>query len=584
MGQGIYMRDSELNIRMIVAGGIFIVVASLAAYFPAMNGEYIWDDDYYVEVNSLLNSPHGLWDIWAGKNIPSQYVPLVYTTLRFEYSLWGLKPLGYHLVNISLHIFNALLIWLLLSRLKIRGAWFISAIFVLHPVHVESVAWITELKNVLSLFFVLLSAAAYFQYIYGSGKETTGVRPWMYYLLSLFLFLCALASKAVVCFLPVLILIILWWKNGRIVLKNIRDLSLFFVLGLAFGLFVMWWENHHIGTGNVELGLTPVKRILIASHALWFYIGKLFYPVNLTFSYPKWHIEPTNPLHYVWLFLCLAAFLGIWRWRKKLGRGFIAAITFFVVALSPMLGFFSLYTFIYTYVADHYQYVASIGIIALVVSTGYIAVNRFGRYAKGVSIVTVFLILSTLGILTWRQCYIYKDTEALWLDTIHKNPDSLMAHINLGTFYGQQGRFDEAIRENNKALQIRPDYAKAYNNLGMVFERKGDIDKAMSYYQRTLLIMPENVSAHNNLGNVFQSKGDFKQAMYHYSEAIRIRPGYAVAHYNFGHLLAKRGMLKEAIWEFTKALEINPNLVQAKTALAEAQSKMKFIDAGIKTK
>ena len=242
------------------------------------------------------------------------------------------------------------------------------------------------------------------------------------------------------------------------------------------------------------------------------------------------------------------------------------------------------YTFIYTYVADHYQYVASIGIIALVVNIGYIVINRLGRYAKGISIVTVFLILSTLGILTWRQCYIYKDQEALWLDTIHKNPDSLMAHINLGTFYGQQGRFDESIRENNKALQIMPDCAKAYNNLGMVFERKGDLDKAISYYQQALLITPENVSAHNNLGNVFQSKGDFKHAMHHYSEAIRIRPGYAVAHYNFGHLLAKSGMLNEAIREFAKALEINPNLTQAKTALAEAQSKIKFSGVGTKTK
>jgi tetratricopeptide (TPR) repeat protein len=584
MRQGIYMSEFRLNIWMIIAGGIFIVVTSLVAYIPAMHGRYIWDDDYYVEVNSLLNSPHGLWDIWAGKNIPSQYVPLVYTTLRFEYSLWGLKPLGYHLTNLALHVFNALLIWLLLSRLKIRGAWLVSAIFALHPVHVESVAWITELKNVLSLFFVLLSAAAYFQYVFGSGKETTGGKPWMYYLLSTFLFLCALASKAVVCFFPVLLLIILWWKNGRIILKNIRDLSLFFVLGLAFGLFVMWWEHNYIGTGAVELGLNPLKRILIASHALWFYIGKLLYPVNLMFSYPKWHIEPTNPLHYIWLFLCLVAFWGIWRWRKKLGRGFIAAIAFFITALSPMLGFFSLYTFIYTYVADHYQYVASIGIIVLVVNTGYIAVNRLGRYAKGISIVTVLLILSTLGMLTWRQCYIYKDQEALWLDTIHKNPDSLMAHINLGTFYGQKGRFDEAIRENNKALQIMPDCAKAYNNLGMVFERKGNLDKAIDYYQHALLIMPENVSAHNNLGNAFQSKGDFKQAMHHYTEAIRIRPGYAVSHYNLGVLLAKRNLLNEAIKEYTKALNINPNLVQAKTALVEAQSKMQLSGVGTETK
>jgi tetratricopeptide (TPR) repeat protein len=249
-----------------------------------------------------------------------------------------------------------------------------------------------------------------------------------------------------------------------------------------------------------------------------------------------------------------------------------------------MLGFFSLYTFIYTYVADHYQYVASIGIIILVVNTGYIVINRFGRYAGSISVVSAVLILWTLGILTWRQCYIYKDQEALWQDTIHKNPDSVMAHINLGTLYGKQGRFDEAIVENNKALQMMPDSTKAYNNLGMIFERKGNLDKAIDYYQHALLIKPENATAQNNLGNALQSKGDFKQAMHHYSEALRIRPNYAEAHYNLGVLLAKRNLLNEAIREYTKALKINPNFVQAKTALAEAQSKKRSSGAGTENK
>jgi tetratricopeptide (TPR) repeat protein len=610
------MEKSRQHILMIVAGVIFIVVASLMVYIPAMLGGYIWDDDVYVERNSLLSSPDGLLNIWSGKGVVSQYVPMVYTTFRLEYSLWGLRPFGYHLTNILLHIFNALLIWLLLSRLKIRGAWLVSAIFALHPVHVESVAWITERKNVLSLFFALLSAIAYCKYAFSSDDELTKGKREIFYKLSIVMFMCALASKAVICFFPFLLLIMLWWKNGRIISKDIKDLSRFFILSIAWGSFIIWWEHNHIGTGTVDLGLTPVKRILIASHALWFYIGKLFYPVNLSFSYPKWHIEPTNPMQYIWLFLCLAAFLAIWHWRKKLGRGFIAAIVLFIVALSPMLGFFSLYTFVYTYVADHYQYVASIGIIVLVVNIGYIVVNRLGRYAKGISMASVAIILLTLGTLTWRQCHIYKDRETLWLDIIHKNPDSSMAHINLAAEYEKQGKFDETIGQLKKAMQLKPDDAKiyedigwiyvkktnfdeaesyfrhamkiepnditVYNNLGLLFMQKGDFDKAICYFQQALQIMPEFADLHINLGNAFRSKGDFNQAMNHYSEAIRIKPDYAVAHYNLGYLLEQRGKLDEAIQEYIKTLEINPNFARAKAALVAAQSKKQSGDIGTK--
>jgi len=602
---------------MIVAGVMFIVVAPLVVYIPAMRGGYIWDDDLYVEENPLLSSPNGLWNIWT-TGLASQYVPMVYTTFRFEYSLWGLRPFGYHLTNILLHVFNALLIWLLLSRLKIRGAWLVSAIFALHPVHTESVAWITERKNVLSLFFCLVSAVAYFQYAFGSGKESTKNRSEIFYQLSTFLFLCALASKVVTCFFPVLLLIVLWWKHGRIILKDIRDLSRFFVLSLVWGLFVMWWEHKYVAGSAVEFGLTPIKRILLASHALWFYLGKLFCPVNLTFSYPKWNIEPTNPLHYTWLFLSLVAAWGIWHWREKLQRGPIAAIAFFVVALSPMLGFLSIYTFVFTYVADHYQYVASIGPITLFVSIGCIAVNRLGKYAQGISMASVVLILLTLGTLTWRQCHIYKDRETLWQDTIRKNPDSLLAHLNLGVEYYNQDRLDEATSQYNKVLQLSPDYAKAYNNLGMVFMKKGNLDeavkyfflalqnkpddasafknlgtvflkkgnldKAISYFQQALQIAPESAEIHNNLANAFLLQGDFEQATNHYYEALRIKPNFADAHYNLGFLLDQRGSLDEAILEYMKALKINPNFAQAKDALAAAQLKKKFEGVKIEAK
>jgi Tfp pilus assembly protein PilF len=601
------IENKKHNVLIIVMGVMFIVVASLVVYVPALRGGFIWDDDAYVEKNHLLSAPNGLWNIWIGKGVPMSYVPMVYTVFRLEYALWGLNPFGYHLTNVLLHAVNSLLIWLLLSRLRVRGAWFVSAIFALHPVHTESVAWITELKNVLSLFFCLLATIAYVKYAFGYSDESTKGKGETFYQLSTFLFICALAAKTAMCFFPFSLLILLWWKHGRITLKDIRDLSRFFALALAWGLFILWWENKNIGTGEVELGLTFIKRILIASHALWFYLGKLFYPVNLTFSYPKWVIEPTNPLNYTWLLLCLVTAWGIWHWRKKLQRGSVAAVAFFIVALSPMIGFFSCYTYIYTYVADHYQYVASIGPITLFVAIGCIAVKRSGKYANAISVASVVLILSTLGTLTWRQCHIYKDRETLWRDIIEKNPGSLMAHLNLGIEYRRQGKLDEAIGQLKRLLQLSPDYpkahynlgvvyldkgdldeasscflrvleiepnhAEAYNGLGLVFYKQGRFDTAISYFQRALQIEPELSGAHNNLGNAFMSQGDFEQAMHHYSEAIRMEPGFAMAHYNLGSLLDRKGSLDEAIREYIKALEINPDFAQAKAALAAAQTK-----------
>jgi tetratricopeptide (TPR) repeat protein len=295
-----------------------------------------------------------------------------------------------------------------------------------------------------------------------------------------------------------------------------------------------------------------------------------------------------------------------------------AAIAFFVIALSPMLGFFSLYTFVYTYVADHYQYVASIGPITLFVSAGCIAVNRLGKYANGISVASIALILLILGTLTWRQCQIYKDRETLWQDTIQKNPDSFMAHLNLGTEYYRQNRLDEAISQLKQGLKLSPDRAKAYNSLGAVFLKKGNLDEAVSYFrlalqvkpdyvgaynnlglafyeqsrfseainyfQRALQIAPEFAEAYNNLGRTYQSQGDFDQAMHYYSEAIRIKPGYAEAHYNLGLLLEQKSRLGEAIQEYIKALEINPDFAQAKDALVAARSKMRFGNIRTETK
>ena len=499
------------NSRIVPVGlAIIIVAGSLAAYIPAIRGEFIWDDDKYVSENPLLSAPDGLWRIWFSKDVPSQYFPMVYTTFRLEYALWGLQPSGYHLTNIILHIINALLLWYLLWRLNIRGAWLASAIFALHPVHTESVAWITERKNVLSLLFYLGSALAYFRYRFWPGQGSSPKKNERFYLLSIVLFLCALASKTVTCTLPAVLLIVCWWKRGRIDRTDLRDMARFFALGLAWGLFVIWWEHGHQGTGMIELGLTPIKRALIASRALWFYIGKLIWPAKLTFSYPPWNIDATDPLQYSWMLGFLFLTWAMWHWRGKLGRAPIATIAFFAVTLSPMLGFFSLYTFLYTFVADHYQYVASIAPITLFVGIGCRIANRFGKYERAIAVTVAVLVLGTLGTLTWQQNHIYKNRQTLWEDTIDKNPDSYLAHTNLGIMFAKQRRSEEAIGHFHQALRIKSDYAKAHNNLGIALVGQGDIEEGLGYLRKAVKYDPDYVRAYGNLARILATTHDAK--------------------------------------------------------------------------
>src|SRR6266576_1912811 len=417
--------------------GVFIFALALAAvtifaYRPAWNGGFLWDDDVYITNNELLTAPDGLRRIWFSLDSPSQYFPLVYTTFRIEHAVWGLDPTGYHWANLLLHIGNALLVWLVLARLKVPGGWLAGAIFALHPVQVESVAWITERKNVLMGFFFLLTLLAWIAFSDGRTK-----RPWLYYGLALILYLLALSAKTTVCTLPAALFLILWLQKKPISWKRIFQIIPFFILGIAMGVLAMWWERYHQGTSRtVFTFLSPIERGLVASRAIWFYLSKLAWPSNLTFIYPRWDIAPTHLLNYAWLLATVILCGAIYFLRRYVGRCVEVAAAFFVATLSPVLGFIMLYTFRYTFVADHYQYLACIGPLALV-GAGLARLEQSLRLDRRLSSVLGILIFATLPILTWRQSASYRDIETLWRSTLARNPGCWMAHTNLGIVFLQ---------------------------------------------------------------------------------------------------------------------------------------------------
>ena len=537
-------------------GGLIVLLVFLA-YLPALRDGFIWDDDVYITNNPLLTTPDGLRRIWFTMDSPSQYFPLTYTVFRIERSLWGLNPAGYHGVNILLHAINAVLVWRLLKRLSVPGAWLAAAIFALHPVQVESVAWITELKSVLSLFFILLTLFCWIEFV---GERSR--RFW--YWLALVFYALALFSKTTACILPAALLLILWLKTKPIDWRRLAQMVPFLAMGLGMGLLTMWWERFHQGTQGKLFSMGGRERILVASHALWFYAGKLFWPVNLTFSYPRWTIEPAQPSAYGWLAMGIGLGAAIYFTRRFVGRSVKVAILFYVATLSPLLGFVMLYTFRYTFVADHYQYVASLGLIALA-AAGITLAFKTKPFLK---LAGCGALLLTLGLLTWQQAGIYRDLETLWRDTLVKNPDCWLAHNNLGLMLKNQGRIEEAMEHYHQAIQINPNNFEALNNLGAVLADKGQFDEAIENYYKAIQIIPNFYEALDNLGVALAAKGRFDEAIENFRQAIQVNSNRPETFFHLGMTLSQSGRPRDAVAQYREALRLNPTLAGALNNLA----------------
>jgi tetratricopeptide (TPR) repeat protein len=551
---------------------LFLFVATILAYQPAWHAGYIWDDDKYVTDNPLLSAPDGLRRIWfSPKDTPSQYFPLTYTAFRIEHAFWGLNPAGYHWINILLHAINAVMVWQLLKRLKVPGAWLAAAIFALHPVQVESVAWISEQKSLLSFFFFLAALLAWVEFI-----EEQPRRSWRWYCLALLFFALALFAKTTACTLPAALLLILWLKKKPLDRWRWLQIVPFLAMGAAMGLVTIWWERLYQGPEGKLLSLSFTERILVASRAIWFYAGKLFWPANLTFSYPLWKINPANPLAYLWLAALAVLCAVIYFARRIIGRNLEVGTLFFVATLSPLLGFLMCYTFHYSFVADHYQYAACIGLIALVASAIIkVCKNRAALIALSGA------LLITLGVLTWRQSQMYDDLETLWRTTIDRNPNSLLAHNNYGVMLSNRGQFGDAIIHFRKVLEIQPGDPDGNDNLGNALLKKGNVDEAISHYEEALKFAPYRADVHFNFGNACVQKGQSAEALAHFQKAVELKPDYVEAYNNLGTALLKLNRVNEAIACWQKAIELRPNLALPHNNIGYALCKSGRLDEGL---
>jgi tetratricopeptide (TPR) repeat protein len=541
---------------------LVIVATVLWIYWPVLHGDWLWDDTLLVRDNAVVHEPYGLWKIWFDPGSLFDYQPLKVSVVWLQWQLWGNDTLGYHLTNVFLHLLSALLVWRLLSKFGLRLAWLGGLIFAVHPVQVESVAWIAELKNTLSLPPFLLAMCAWIDF--DERRKTKD------YILALGLFLVAMLCKTTMVMFPVVILLYAWWKRGRVGWKDARVTAPFFVVSLSLGLVTVWFlHNHAMADDPIQLG-GFFSRLACAGLSISFYFSKCLLPVGLIPIYPRWVVDPSKLIQFLPWPILVAVIFWLWTKRGSWGRHALLGIGFFLINLAPFVGFNTASYMAFTWVMDHILYIPIIGLIALVVAAlGQMEIqlpSSFRFYGIGLLAgIVVLLVLASRG-----YAALYLNSETLWSYELRHNPEAYPAHNNLGDVQLEQGRLPEAMEQFEEALRIKPDYAEACYNLGTALLRAGQLTKAIEQFELALRINPDYAKAHGNLGDALQQAGRLPEAIEQFKQALRIKPYYADAHYNLGNALQQTGRVPEAIEQFELALQINPDDAEVRNNLGFA--------------
>jgi tetratricopeptide (TPR) repeat protein len=533
----------------------------LAAYWGVWHDGFIWDDDAHV-TRAGLRSLRGLLRIWTEPGATQQYYPVLHTAFWLEHRLWGDAPSWYHAANIALHGAAACLLLRVLRNLGVAGAFLGAALFAVHPVCAESVAWISEQKNTLSAVFYFLAALAYLRFDVGRRPE--------WYAAGAALFALALLTKSVTATLPAAILVVLWWRRGRLSWKSdVLPLAPWLAMGAAAGAMTSWMESTHVGASGDAYALGAPARFLVAGRALWFYAGKLAWPSGLTFIYPRWRIDPGDPAQYLFPAAAAAVFTAFWIIRRR-AQAPLAAALLYAGTLFPALGFVNVFPFIYSFVADHFQYLAAAALLPAAAGAFAAAVRALPESRRRVAWGCAACAVALLAVLTRRQGAEYADAETLWRATIARNPSCWMAYNNLAAGLLERGRVDEAMADARLAIAAEPRDAQAHLTLGDALLRAGRTEEAFAEYGTALGLEPGNAVAHNNLGNVLLQSGRVDEAIAHYRAALGSKPDFAKAHANLGDALLRAGRADEAITEYGLALGEDPLEAEAHANLGAA--------------
>jgi tetratricopeptide (TPR) repeat protein len=512
-----------------LAGAGVIAVAAWVAYLPALGGAFVYDDLLLLTDNHLIKAADGLYRFWFTAE-PIDYWPLTNSWLWIEWRLWGMQSTGYHVVGLLLHIVECLLIWRILWRLSVPGAFLAALLFALHPVNVETIAWIAQRKSQLAALFIMLSILAYLNAEAvppGSRAAPPPANRWY----GLSLAACALGmlskiSAAIV--VPVLLLIVCWRRP--VTRRDLVRLVPFLLVAAVLLSVNLWFRARVVEPAAGAAGL--VERLLGAAGVIWFYVYKAVLPIDLMFIYPEWHVDAGRLRWWLPLIATVIVTGGLWWYRRGWSRPLLFAWGYFCAALLPVMGFTDVGLDQHIVVADHYQHLALIGVAALAGAGWAVWRRRAGRSLAWIADAAAVAVGGALAVLTWKQSALYADGITLYRDTLARNPDAWVAHNNLGALLFDAGRLAEAKEHDQRALELKPDYAEAHNNLANVLQRMGKRSEAIAHYRRALQLRPRYAPAHNNLAAALAADGRLDEAIGHLEQALRLKPGYPDAQYN----------------------------------------------------
>jgi tetratricopeptide (TPR) repeat protein len=568
-------RSTMLKLSWPILAGLLILFVGIA-YGSVWHFGFIWDDESHLTQNACIVGPLGFKDIWSTAR--AVYYPLVLTSFWIQHAIWGLNPTPYHIVNVAMHTACALLLWRVLHQLKSKGAWLGAAIWALHPVQTESVAWITELKNTQSCFFYLLSILFFLKW---RESEGGGHGSWWNYCISVVCAVAAMLSKSSTVMLPVVLALCLWWWEGNWRWSNAKKLIPFLAVSVGAAAWTVWEQKFHSHALGSEWAQTWLERLIIAGRDIWFYLGKLLWPHPLIFIYPRWQIHSSQLIAYVPALAAIVALAALWWKRNGSLRPIFFAAMYFVVSLFPLLGFFNVYFFRYSFVGDHFQYLASMGPLVLI-GAGLTAIAGLTvKWQRRAVQTACGLLLLTLAGLTWRQSQIYRDLEGLWRDTLEKNPAAWMAQNNLANLLMEQGKMTEALPHLRVAAQTAPDRYETQYDLGYASVLLGRIEESLPYFERAIQLEEPHPETHHNFGKALLLLGRYDEADFHLRRALEINPAYIAAHTDLGTLLLQLGRPDESVTELQRALQINPNYRLAHYSIANTLSYLGRADEAV---
>ena len=557
--------QAKLSWRTWLPQSLVIAAVTLWIYWPALTGAFLWDDTWYITDNPLLRSTVGLWKYWTQPGVWIEYYPIEQTTQWVQWHLWGDNPVGYHLMNVALHVISALLVWRLFSKLGLRWAWLGGLIFAVHPAQAESVAWITELKNTLSLPFFLGAMCCWVDYEEDQRRGD--------YLGALALFALAMLCKTTMAPFPLVILLYAWWKRGRVGLVDLRNSAPFFFVSLVMGCVTLYVAQRYVALGHGQPDIIPLggifSRLARAGTILAFYFARTFAPIDYSPTYPQWTTDPGSVVTYL---PSVIAGLGLgWLWwkRKDWGRHALLGLGFFILFLSPFLGFVPGSYQDFTWVMDHFLYLPMIGLIGLVLAgAGDFTVKYPARSTLVTAGLTIAIAFMALESHAFANLFI--NDQTLWTYALQRYPGNWLAHNNLSDDLIRQGHFQEAMAHGKEVLRLRPDYSDGHYNMGIILEKTGDADGARDQYRQALELNPRDAKIRVNLASTYVATGDRAGAIAEYRQAIAAAPEFAQLRYNLGSLLLQSGDTAGAIEQLKVAVQLDPALAQAHENLGSA--------------